>query len=463
MEAFRIRIAAFVDSIVSSDLVAVPDPTPTRMAAKVSLGGRARYVCPVCSATEECDDVAGERSNPVCRTCSPPLKNHVIELASQDHESLTHAANYEVPETDGDTIIVVATGEKFDASSPPPVGTALTVASKRPPRVYSGEFLKVDDGGFVHVRREVPLDQLVAGTDVYQTPVRTTASVQVGPKVESTKLNVARPVLPPPPKAEDRFRPAWGPDFIKGALDAYRRRLGSERIRGGGCRLDRAWVDKEPLKAGELVVATVRPEGEVWVAAFEEASADGGSVTLRMHAHAVGTTAGEYDYNVPLRERTGIEKEWLRPDGSWYTAAKKKAKQDEPNLRTVSVDDLNVLARGVDLVTRCPGGMDSGGPNGSRKKGKKGKRERDELRRALPIEVCEMVDKHVTGWNDDDGPVPFIGEDFWFSDFLPVFGGLQVSAVDSVMSVGPLRVSTPAFVVTQAILTLPLGRLPLTR
>ena len=458
MEAFRIRIAAFVDSIVSSDLVAVPDPTPTRMAAKVSPGGLARYVCPVCSATEECNDAAGrERSNPVCPTCSPPLKNHVVELASQDHETLAHAANYVVPETDGDTITVVTTGENFDATSLPPVGTALTVASKRPPRVYSGKFLKVDDGGFVHVRREVPLDQLVAGTDVYQTPVRTTASVQVGSKVEPTKLNVVRPVLPPPPKDEDRFTSAWGPDVIKGAVDAYRRRLGSERVRGDGRRLDRAWVDKEPLTVGELVVVTVRPEGEVWVAAFEEASADGKSVTLRMHAHDMGTTAGEYDYNIPLRERTGIEKEWLRPDGGWYTAARKQAKQDEPKRRVVPVNDLNVLARGFDLVTRSPGGLDSGGSNGSRKKGKKGKRERADLQQALPIEVCDMVDKHVTGWNDDDGPVPFIGDDFWFSDFLPVFGGLQVSRVESVMSVGPVRVSTPAFAFTLAIPTLPLG------
>ena len=50
-----------------------------------------------------------------------------------------------------------------------------------------------------------------------------------------------------------------------------------------------------------------------------------------------------------------------------------------------------------------------------------------QLERALPIEVCDEIDKCVTGWNDDDGPLPFADGDFWVSDFLPTFGGLQVT------------------------------------
>ena len=259
-------------------MYAVPDPTPGTMALqKKGRGAEARpdeWHCASCSGTQPCPD--RDQPAPVCDTCHPDgVATHTTELLSHDAALLTHARNFVVPDEKVDRVVVAATGVKLDTNAPPNRGVVVDVVCMCPPRKFRGTFVKVDDKGFIHVRRDVPLCKLVPGEHIDQTRVRTALPVKTTTGDGLQKVSRTRAVVPPAPTITDHMRPAFGPDVIKDCVQAFSKRRGAvSSAPVGSQQLDSSWKRmgfRGPRSnRGELVLMQERGQAEITLAEFRE-------------------------------------------------------------------------------------------------------------------------------------------------------------------------------------------------
>ena len=393
VELIQVRIQEFVDSIVTTDVSAVPDSRRTHAYETV-------FTADKDDADKDRKDDADKGRDPLSSMSSPSAmrsqRDEVVKLAPHDAG--------EASDGDGD-------------------GDKVRVRSHRPPREFEGVRIKhaaPENNKFI-VHRELDHSSYLKSGDLDHTPIARTAMVRDDKDQDvEVSLSAIRPQVPLSTRPDDLDMPAFGPSFMGEALRAHVAAMVTKEEPDAAHPVASVGpVESTDVRAGDLVVLHFKHEQHISVA--QVSSAGSAKLVVKFFAHQGAVDGVGYDLHLPLRHRQPLLPEFditikgTLESGGRYAAARTK---HHPNTETharrtqsISWADVNVLATGFTLTETS----------------------------SIPDLICNEVDRLVRGWDKAWGSRPLRtstdasesdhDEDTWRSTIPVDLGGLQMDSL----------------------------------
>ena len=354
MEAISAQITELVDSMISSDVIAVPD----------------------CSqmVVQERIDTDGENLSAIGQECRSSERDS-IRLVSRADSTNTTAPESAALESAQPMPDATPQGPRFtialDSIPPKPslsprsftlpasadesfkVGDQVEIKSRRPRRTFCAKVVAVHSDHYV-VEREVDVLSPVDGAALDHTVVSLTSKVRDGDEQVEKPLSEIRAGIPPKPLRQDFDRLAFGPEVMDEALDAYRQQAALNEVSNDdpSISLD-SWQDKD--LAG--LMAILHRNKTDYISVVQIRSVDLGTQSLEVRWFAHDTPSDRpYDFYLDIRSRTGILPEfWVDRKGGQWTTKPAPGQKVIDSIETFDFDDVNILVCGAGHLHRGRG------------------------------------------------------------------------------------------------------------